>query len=83
MKQIVNKMKIEIANCEAIADKTNDDNIQRDCKAIAVTLGQLIEQIELQTKEKHCNFYVDAINMMDSLDFNKYDYEINVMGVEK
>lgn len=84
MKALKNKMVNEISTLKQISDKTDDMILKKQCEDIAMTLDEILNHIEYHTHlEQHCNHYVEAVNMLDTLDFDKYDYEFTVARSEK
>jgi len=81
---IKNKMINELSTLKQIADKTDDAILKRQCEDVAMTLQEVLNHMEYHTHiEQHCNYYNEAVNMLDGFDFDKYDYEFTVVRSEK
>jgi len=84
MKIIKNKMINELNTLKQLSDKTDDVILRKQCKDVAMTLQEVLNHMEYHTHiEKHCNFYCEAVDMLDGFDFDKYNYEFTVVRSEK
>ena len=84
MKILKDKMINELATLKQLSYKTDDIILKKQCEDIAITLQEVLNHMEYHTHtEQHCNYYVEAVNMLDGFDFNKYDYEFTVVRSEK
>ena len=84
MKILKDKMINELNTLKQLSDKTDDMILKKQCEDVAMTLQEVLNHMEYHTYiEKHCNFYCEAVDMLDGFDFDKYDYEFTVVRSEK